>query len=182
MAALVLPCCAWTFSSCLKLGLLFSLDVQASHCSGFSCCGAQTLGAWAPVVVACGLSSCGSWIYVVLWGWNLPGPGIEPVSPALQSGFLTTGLPAKPLNWQFLSRSHIRILSGASEKKKHYMAVSSVGGCSKYQILVRRKEADKQAENRTVPFPLRRPGEFLKLLPSWPELSHVATAARKTKQ
>ena len=29
-------------------------------CSGFSCCGARALGAWASVVVACGLSSCGA--------------------------------------------------------------------------------------------------------------------------
>ena len=28
--------------------------------------------------------------------WDLPGPGIEPVSLALQRGFLTTGPPGKP--------------------------------------------------------------------------------------
>ena len=28
--------------------------------------------------------------------WNLPGPGIEPVSPALAGGSLTTGSPGKP--------------------------------------------------------------------------------------
>ena len=33
---------------------------RASHCGGFSCCGARALGMWASVVVACGLSSCGS--------------------------------------------------------------------------------------------------------------------------
>ena len=33
---------------------------QASHCGGFSCCGAQALGAWASEVVARRLSSCGS--------------------------------------------------------------------------------------------------------------------------
>ena len=33
----------------------------ASHCSGFSCCGARALGAQASVVVAHGLSSCVSW-------------------------------------------------------------------------------------------------------------------------
>ena len=27
--------------------------------------------------------------------WNPPGPGIEPGSPALAGGFLTTGLPRK---------------------------------------------------------------------------------------
>ena len=35
-------------------------SVQASHCSGFSCCGAQALGVHASVVAARGLSSCGS--------------------------------------------------------------------------------------------------------------------------
>ena len=34
--------------------------VRASHCGGFSCCGAWALGAWASVVAAHGLSSCGS--------------------------------------------------------------------------------------------------------------------------
>ena len=34
---------------------------QASHCGGFSGCGARALGTWASVVVAHGLSSCGSW-------------------------------------------------------------------------------------------------------------------------
>ena len=38
--------------------------------------------------------------------WDLPGPGIEPVSPALQGGFLTSGPPEKP---QF-SRFFILIL------------------------------------------------------------------------
>ena len=32
----------------------------ASHCGGFSCCRARSLGMWASVVVSCGLSSCGS--------------------------------------------------------------------------------------------------------------------------
>ena len=28
--------------------------------------------------------------------WDLPGPGLEPVSPALAGGFLTTEPPGKP--------------------------------------------------------------------------------------
>ena len=28
--------------------------------------------------------------------WDLPGPGLEPVSPALAGGFLTTEPPRKP--------------------------------------------------------------------------------------
>ena len=61
----------------------------------------------ASVVVACGLSSCGSralerrlsscgsWAYLLHGMWDLPGPGIEPVSPALAGGFLTTAPPGK---------------------------------------------------------------------------------------
>ena len=34
--------------------------------------------------------------------WDLPGPGLEPVSPALAGGFLTTAPPGKPLKLNFL--------------------------------------------------------------------------------
>ena len=33
--------------------------------------------------------------------WDLPEPGMEPVSPALQGGFLTTGTLGKPQNNTF---------------------------------------------------------------------------------
>ena len=33
--------------------------------------------------------------------WNIPGPGIEPVSPAMAGGFLTTGLPGKSQSYVF---------------------------------------------------------------------------------
>ena len=54
------------FASACRLSLVVAsgatlrCSVQASHGGGFSCCGAQALGTWASVVVACGLSSCGS--------------------------------------------------------------------------------------------------------------------------
>ena len=44
-AALGLRCCMWAFSSCI---------VWASHCGGFSTCGARALGTQASVVVARG--------------------------------------------------------------------------------------------------------------------------------
>ena len=83
----------WAFSSC---------GARASHCGGFSCCRARALGAWASVVVAHGLSRCGSQALErslsscgtraqLLHGmWDLPRPGIEPMSPALAGGFLST--------------------------------------------------------------------------------------------
>ena len=39
VAALGLRCCAWAFSSC-DGGATLRCGAQASHCGGFSCCGA----------------------------------------------------------------------------------------------------------------------------------------------
>ena len=41
-------------------GAILRCGARASHCSGFSCCGAWALGTQASVVVVRGLSSCGS--------------------------------------------------------------------------------------------------------------------------
>ena len=41
-------------------GATLPCSARASHCGGFSCCGAQALGARASVVVARGLTSWGS--------------------------------------------------------------------------------------------------------------------------
>ena len=91
----------WVFVAVCGLSL-----VAAS--GGFSCCGAWALGARASVVVLHGLSSCGSralerrlsscgaQAYLLRGMWDLPGPGLEPVSPALTGRFLTTAPPGKP--------------------------------------------------------------------------------------
>ena len=44
----------------VRAGATLRCSVWASYCGGFSCCGARALGVWASVVVARGLSSCGS--------------------------------------------------------------------------------------------------------------------------
>ena len=57
-------CCFYKFIHfiCLFLAALgLHCGARASHCGGFSCCGARALGARASVVVARRLSSCGSW-------------------------------------------------------------------------------------------------------------------------
>ena len=86
---------------------------RASHCSGFSCCGTRALGTRASVFVARGLSSCGSQALecrlsscgaraqLLRSMWDPPGPGLEPVSPALAGGFLATAPPGKPPNLPF---------------------------------------------------------------------------------
>ena len=41
-----------------RAGATLGCGAQASHCSGFCCCGARALDARASVVAVCGLSSC----------------------------------------------------------------------------------------------------------------------------
>ena len=67
--------------------------VHASHCGGISCCRAQTLGTWTSVAEAHGLCSCGTQAEWPRSTWNLPRPGIKPVSPTLTGSFLITGPP-----------------------------------------------------------------------------------------
>ena len=59
LAVLGLRCCAPAFFMLRRAGATLHCSAWASHCSGFSCCGAQALGVWASVVVARRLSSCG---------------------------------------------------------------------------------------------------------------------------
>ena len=96
-----------------RAGATLRCYAPAPHCGGFSCCRAQALGAQASVVVArglssCGLwalerrfSSCGAWAQLLRGVWDLPGPGLEPVSPTLAGGVLTTVPPGKSPKWIF---------------------------------------------------------------------------------
>ena len=116
--------------------------MPASHCGGFSCCGAR---AWPSVVVARGLSSCGSqaleqslsncgaWASLLHSMWDLPGPGLEPVSPALAGGFLTTAPPGKSLTAVFkLASGH----PGLEIKILYYCTLCSTVEYTKAQPLV----------------------------------------------
>ena len=86
LAVLGLHCCAWAFSSCDLQGLL--------QCMGSTLLCLLLLGVWAlgpqaSAAVVCGLSSCAAWVQLTSGMWNLPGPTIEPVSPALAGEFLS---------------------------------------------------------------------------------------------
>ena len=78
-------------------GLNCNMPNLSLWCAGFSRCGAwapEGRGAWAPeghgsIVVARGLSC------PVTCGVVVPRPGMKPMSPALEGGFLITGLPGK---------------------------------------------------------------------------------------
>ena len=91
----VLGVCFWAgaFSSCGEWGPLF-IAVR----------GPFTVGA-SPVAEhrfqTRRLSSCGSRAQLLRGMWNLPRPGLEPVSPALVGRFLTTAPPGKPRHYIF---------------------------------------------------------------------------------
>ena len=71
-----------------SLRWLLLLQSTGSGCAGFSSCGSRAL--------ECRLSSCGARAQLLHGMWDLPGPGLKPVSPALAGGFLTTAPPGKP--------------------------------------------------------------------------------------
>ena len=88
-------CCAWAFSSCAELGLLFlvvpmhlvavaPLVAEHGHI-GFCSCS------------ICRLSSCSSCVQLLQGIQNLPRSAIEPVSPALAGRVLSTAPPGKSL-------------------------------------------------------------------------------------
>ena len=88
MAVLGLRFCARAFSSCGKWGPLFiavrgPLTIAASFVAEHRL---QTRR----------LSNCGSWAQLLRGMWDLPGPGLEPMCPALAGRFSTTAPPGKP--------------------------------------------------------------------------------------
>ena len=85
MAELDLRFCAKAFSSCGKRGPLFI----AVH-------GPLTIVA--SLVAERRLSSCGSRAQLLHGMWDLPRPGLKPMSPALAGRCSTTAPPGKPNN------------------------------------------------------------------------------------
>ena len=90
MAVLGLLFCARAFCSCGKWGPLF-------------------MAARGPLTIAASLvaehrlqtrrpSNCGSRAQLLRGTWDLPRPGLEPVSPALAGRLSTTAPPEKPRN------------------------------------------------------------------------------------
>ena len=71
-----------------QAGATLHRSARASHYRGLSCCGAQAPDAHVQQLWLTGPLLCGT--------WDLPRPGLEPVSPALAGRFSTTAPPGKP--------------------------------------------------------------------------------------
>ena len=102
LAALGLRCCVQAFSSCGERGLLFPavcglLIAVASPVAEHRFHARRLRVVAARGLFSCGsrdperrLSSCGTQASLLRSMWDPPGPGHEPVSPALAGGFPTT--------------------------------------------------------------------------------------------
>ena len=88
MAVLGLRFCARAFSSCSKRGPLF-IAVRGPLTTAASLVAEHRLQMRK-------LSNCGSRAQLLRGMWDLPRPGLEPVSPALAGRFSTTAPPGKP--------------------------------------------------------------------------------------
>ena len=99
MAVLGLRLCARTFSSCGKRGPLL-ITVHGPLTIAASLAAEHRLQ-------TCRLSSCGSRAQPLCGMWDLPRPGLEPVSPASAVRFSNTAPPGKPptfLNLSFIAK------------------------------------------------------------------------------
>ena len=98
MALLGLRFCARAFSSCGKRGPLFIM-VRVPLIIAASLVAEHRLQTRR-------LSNCGSRAQLLRSMWDLPRPGVEPVSPALADRFSTTAPPGKPQYGVFVQRTH----------------------------------------------------------------------------
>ena len=96
----------WVFVAARGLSLhVASRGYSSLQCAGFSLQWLlllQSTGSRHAGFSSCGLraperrgSSCGARAQLLRGMWDLPGPGLEPVFPALAGGFLTTAPPGK---------------------------------------------------------------------------------------
>ena len=89
MAVLGLRFCVRAFSSCGKRGPLF-IAVHGPLTTAASLVAEHRLQTRR-------LSNCGSRAQLLCGVWDLPRPGLEPVSPALAGRLSTTAPPGKPI-------------------------------------------------------------------------------------
>ena len=99
MAVLGLRFCARAFSSCGEQGPLF-IAVRGPLTIAASLVAEHRLQTRR-------LSNCGSRAQLLRGMWDLPRPGLEPVSPALAGRLSTTAPPGKPNTCLFFKKKNL---------------------------------------------------------------------------
>ena len=98
LALLGLRFCARAFSSCGKRGPLFA--VRGPLTIAASLVAEHRLQMWR-------LSNCGSRVQLLHGMWDLPRPGLEPMSPALAGRSSTTAPPGKPHSGHLINQFYL---------------------------------------------------------------------------
>ena len=169
MAVLGLRFCARAFSSCGKWGPLF-ITVRGP------------LIITAPLVAehrlqTRRLSNCGSRDQLLRGMWDLPRPGLEPVSPALAGRFSTTVPPGKPpVNFYLKWFGYFFYL--VFEQYSYEALIESYNTCSRFKSREKRQkrkfwnELHSQGGGQYVPY-----FELLKMVKTshYSSLTSVAT-------
>ena len=89
-------CCYKGFLQLQRVGAILQLLCTGAHCPGFCCS-----RIWALECV--GFGSCVAGSQLPSGMWDLPGPGVKPVSNVLAGELSTTGLPGKSWYSVFLT-------------------------------------------------------------------------------
>ena len=87
------------------------------------------VGSRRSVVAAPGLRSCGSRAELPHGMWNHPGPGIEPVSPALAGRFLTMDYLGSPTASYILPAWHLKLSQSTRVGSNLRQGLRKVQGC-----------------------------------------------------
>ena len=130
MAVFGVRFCARAFSSCGKRGPLF-----------IAVCGPLTIAASLVAehrLQTRRLSSCGSRAQLLRGMWDLPRPGLEPVSPPLAGRFSTPAPPGKP---QF------PFLKASKNKNKKYPQPPAKNAMSTYSTIHTTSEKIAKSHN-----------------------------------
>ena len=105
--------------------------------------------------------------------WDLPGPGIEPLSPPLAGRFLTTGPPEKSLSYSFNGKDLIlplRLLPHPWTETGNYPLFFSVSNFSHvscsvlltgFKCIILNQQKDEQEEGKYTRTAL--PGSYISL-------------------
>ena len=109
-----------------SLQWLLSLWSMGSRHAGFSSYGSQALEHRLSRVRAQFLHGI----------WDLPGPGLKPVSPALAGGFLTTAPPGKPQDIRLIYRNLLHFITLTMKyQKEKIKTIFHLNSCQKIKYL-----------------------------------------------
>ena len=92
--------------------------------------------------------------------WDLPGPGLKPVLPALAGGFLTTAPPGKSLDAILLSRA-LAIVKASGHSKAD---TAKAKGNSLVDNAPKQKLYKPTRTNEPLPFPFQPPSNLTDIL------------------